>query len=96
MMRNLFKPLWVLAAAAALAGCGGGSGSGGDDAASASAPPAPAADPLEVVPNAAIATPAATAAYLVTLSQNPSETRDPLEINAFDLPTSDTDEPAAL
>jgi len=94
MMRNLFKPLWVLVAAAALAGCGGGSGS--DDAASVSAPPAPAADPLEVVPNAAIATPAATAAYLVTLSQNPSETRDPLEINAFDLPASDTDEPVAL
>lgn len=72
----------------ALSGCFGG----GDDA-----PMAAAADPLAGVPDSAAATPAGTVAYQQQLAAAPgADTREPIDVSALVLPTSDTTEPAAV
>ena len=82
-------PTLLLAAAAALAltGCFGGGDSGTVD---------PPADPLAAVPDSAVQSVAGTVEYLAALNRNPSETREPIDITAVVLPTSDTTEPAAV
>lgn len=80
----------VLSAVAALSGCFGG---GGDDT---PPPPVTAADPLDAVPASATATVNGALDYLAALTDKPSETREPLDVSAVVLPTSDTDEPRAL
>ena len=82
-------PTLLLAAAAALAlsGCFGGGGSDTVDV---------PADPLAAVPDSAVQSVAGTVEYLAALNRNPSETREPIDITAVVLPTSDTTEPAAV
>ena len=82
-------PTLLLAAAAALAlsGC-----FGGGDSDTADVP----ADPLAAVPDSAVQSVAGTVDYLVALSRSPSDTREPIDITAVVLPTSDTTEPAAV
>lgn len=84
------KPFTLLLAATsalALSGCFGG---GDDD------PVAVPADPLSAVPDSAVQSVAGTVDYLVALNRNPSDTREPIDITAVVLPTSDTTEPAAV
>ena len=76
----------VAAASLALTGCFGG---GDNDS-------APAADPLAAVPDAAVQSVAGTVDYLAMLNKNPSDTREPIDVTAVLLPTSDTTEPAAV
>lgn len=81
------RPGLAMAAAAVLlglAGCGGGDG--------VEAP----ADPLAAVPDSAVQTVAGTVDYLVALNENPSDVREPIDITAVVLPTSDTTEPQAV
>ena len=85
-MKRFTSLLLVAAATTALAGCFGG---GGDDVA------APA-DPLAAVPDTAVQSVAGTLDYLAVLNKNPSDTREPIDISAVVLPTSDTTEPAAV
>ena len=85
-MKRFTSLLLVAAATTALAGCFGG---GGDDVA------APA-DPLAAVPDTAVQSVAGTLDYLALLNKNPSDTREPIDISAVVLPTSDTTEPAAV
>ena len=85
-MKRFTSLLLVATATTALAGCFGG---GGDDAA------APA-DPLAAVPDSAVQSVAGTLDYLAVLNKNPSDTREPIDISAVVLPTSDTTEPAAV
>ena len=80
--------LLAAAAALALSGCFGG----GDSEAPLPTP----ADPLASVPDSAIQSVAGTVDYLVALNKQPSDTREPIDITAVVLPTSDTTEPAAL
>ena len=77
---------WLALAAIplALAGCFGG----GDSPA--------AADPLAAVPDSATQSVAGTVDYLNVLNQNPTETREAIDVTAVVLPTSDTTEPQAL
>lgn len=83
---NRIKTLLALAAVSlALAGCGGGDGD-------AVVP----ADPLATVPDAATQTVAGTVDYLNVLSLNLTETREPIDVTAVVLPTSDDTEPTAL
>ncbi len=70
----------------ALAGCFGG----GDNDSPA------AADPLAAVPDSATQSVAGTVDYLNMLIQNPTETREAIDVSAVVLPTSDTTEPQAL
>ena len=70
----------------ALAGCFGG----GDSDSPA------AADPLAAVPDSATQSVAGTVDYLNMLIQNPTETREAIDVSAVVLPTSDTTEPQAL
>ena len=70
----------------ALAGCFGG----GDSDSPA------AADPLAAVPDSATQSVAGTVDYLNVLIQNPTETREAIDVAAVVLPTSDTTEPQAL
>lgn len=90
-MHNVRFPtlLAVLAATAALAGCFGG----GDDATAMT--PAPA-DPLASVPADASQSLAGTIDYQRALTAQPSETREPIDVSAVTLPTSDTSEPATV
>ena len=78
---------WLALAAIplALAGCFGG----GDDT-------PVAADPLAAVPDSATQSVAGTVDYLNLLIQNPSDTREAIDVTAVVLPTSDTTEPQAL
>jgi hypothetical protein len=78
--------IWLALAAIplALAGC-----FGGDDN------PAPA-DPLAAVPDSATQSVAGTVDYLNLLVQNPTETREAIDVTAVVLPTSDTTEPQPL
>jgi hypothetical protein len=69
-----------------LSACFGG---GSDDA------PAPV-DPLAAVPDSAVQSVVGTVDYLTVLNKNPSDTREPLDISAVVLPTSDTTEPQVL
>lgn len=85
-MKRFSSLLLVAAATTALAGCFGG---GSDDVA------APA-DPLAAVPDSALQSVAGTVDYLVMLNKNPSDSREPIDISAVVLPTSDTTEPAAV
>ena len=85
-MKRFTSLLLVAAATTALAGCFGG---GGDDVA------APA-DPLAAVPDTAVQSVAGTLDYLAVLNKNPSDTREPIDISAVVLPTSDSTEPAAV
>ena len=83
------RPGLAMAAAVALlglAGCFGGGGDGGE---------APA-DPLAAVPDSAVQTVTGTLDYLAVLNQNPSDVREPIDITAVVLPTSDTAEPQAV
>ena len=79
---------WLVLAAIplALAGCFGG----GDSDSPA------AADPLAAVPDAATQSVAGLVDYLIVLNQNPTETREAIDVSAVVLPTSDTTEPQAL
>ena len=84
---NRIKTLLALAAVSlALAGCGGG-----DDGAAT-----PPADPLATVPDSATQSVAGTVDYLNVLNQNASDTREPIDVTAIVLPTSDDTEPTAL
>ena len=84
---NRIKTLLALAAVSlALAGCGGG-----DDGAAT-----PPADPLAAVPDSATQSVAGTVDYLNVLNQNASDTREPIDVTAIVLPTSDDTEPTAL
>lgn len=85
-MKRLTSLLAVAAATVALAGCFGG----GDD--NVAAP----ADPLAAVPDSAVQSVAGTVDYLAMLNKNPSDTREPIDVTAVVLPTSDTTEPAAV
>ena len=85
-MNRLLSPLAGLALVAGLAGCFGG------DSDSAPVP----ADPLAAVPDTAVQTLAGTVDYLAVLNKNPSDTREPIDITAVVLPTSETAEPAAV
>ena len=85
-MQRLTTLLSVAAAALALSGCFGG----GDDA------PSPAADPLAAVPATASQTTAGTVDYLNQLAMNQSDTREPIDVTAVVLPTSDDTEPLAV
>ena len=79
---------WLALAAIplALAGCFGG----GDSDSPA------AADPLAAVPDSATQSVAGTVDYLNVLNQNPTETREAIDVTAVVLPTSDTTDPQAL
>ena len=83
------RPGLAVAAAVALLGLAGCLGGGGDDGAMP-------ADPLAAVPDAAVQTVAGTVDYLAVLNQNPSDVREPIDITAVVLPTSDTTEPQAV
>ena len=85
-MKRLTSMLAVAAATLALAACFGG---GDDDVA------APA-DPLAAVPDSAVQSVAGTVDYLAMLNKNPSDSREPIDITAVVLPTSDTTEPVAV
>ena len=85
-MKRFIPLLMVATATVALVGCSGG---GGDDVAAA-------ADPLASVPDSAVQSVAGTVDYLAALNRNPSDTREPIDITAVVLPTSDTTEPAAV
>jgi hypothetical protein len=80
--------IWLALAAIplALAGC-----FGGDDGDA----PVPA-DPLAAVPDSATQSIAGTVDYLNVLNQNPTETREAVDVTAVVLPTSDTTEPQPL
>ena len=89
----------LVALTAGVAACGGG-----DDTPAAPPPvmmppppPPPPPDPLAAVPDAARMTVAGLIAYLQSLTQLLSETRDPIEIAAItSLPTADDAEPTPL
>ena len=76
----------VAVASVALAGCFGG----GDGAAT------PPADPLAAVPDSATQSVSGTVDYLNVLSLNVSDSREPIDVTAIVLPTSDDTEPTAL
>ena len=81
----------LFASVALLGGCGGG-----DDPASAP-PPAPAPpDPLAAVPDSAKQSSDGLVIYLKTLSQQPSDTREPLPLDGVTLPARDGAEPAPV
>lgn len=86
-MKRIKTLLSVALASAALAGCFGG----GDDGQAT-----PPADPLATVPDSATQSVAGTVDYLNVLNQNASDTREPIDVTAVVLPTSDTTEPTAL
>ena len=48
------------------------------------------------MPDSAIKSVAGTLDYLNVLNQNPSDTREPIDVTAVVLPTSDDTEPTAL
>lgn len=85
-MNRIKTLLSVAVASVALAGC-----FGGDDYQAT-----PPADPLAAVPDSAIKSVAGTLDYLNVLNQNPSDTREPIDVTAVVLPTSDDTEPTAL
>ena len=85
-MKRLISLLAAAAATVALAGCFGG---GDGDV-------AVPADPLAAVPDTAVQSVAGTLDYLAVLNKNPSDSREPIDISAVMLPTSDTTEPAAV
>ncbi len=84
-MNRLTSLLAVTAAALVLTACFGG----GDDT-------VVALDPLAAVPESATQSVAGTVDYLAVLNKNPSDTREPIDITAVLLPTSDTTEPSAV
>ena len=89
MINQRSKALMLaLAGSLALAGCFGG---GGDDEVTPMA-----ADPLAAVPDTALQTAAGTVDYQQLLSISPSETREPIDVTALVLPTSETAEPVAV
>ncbi len=77
----------VLLVSGGLAGCFGG----GDDST-----PVPGSDPLEKVPDSATQSVGGFIAYLVTLANNLSDTREPIDVSGLTLPTSDTTEPETV
>jgi hypothetical protein len=77
------KLMCIVAAAALLAACGGGGG-GGDS-------PAPE---LTMVPDEAVATSDAFSSWVG--ARQPSDTKDPLAMNAGMPPSSETAEPADI
>ena len=85
-MKRFSSLLLVAAASMALTACFGG---GSDDVAAA-------ADPLAAVPDSAVQSVAGTVDYLAVLNKNPSDSREPIDISAVVLPTSDSTEPAAV
>jgi hypothetical protein len=74
-----------LAAALLLAACGGGS--------DYSDPPPQAADPLREVPSSASQSAAGLASYLGSLPALDADRRDPVSLEAFTPPLSDSAEP---
>jgi hypothetical protein len=87
MMRNLSSTLLGVAAATLLAACGGGGGSGDR--------PVTVADPLEV-PASAAKSNAGLVGYLEGLPAQASDNREPVSVDGFVPPNSDTDEPIAV
>ena len=85
-MKRFSSLLLMAAASVALTACFGG---GSDDVAAA-------ADPLAAVPDSAVQSVAGTVDYLAALNRNPSDSREPIDVTAVVLPTSDTTEPAAV
>ena len=85
-MKRFTSLLLVATASVALTACSGGGD--GDVAAPA--------DPLAAVPDSAVQSVAGTLDYLALLNKNPSDSREPIDISAVVLPTSDTTEPAAV
>ncbi len=85
-MKRLTTLLSLAAAAVALSGCFGG-GDGDSPA---------AADPLASVPTTATETATGTVDYLNVLAMNQSDTREPIDVTAVVLPTSDDTEPLAV
>ena len=83
---HLVRATALVATTAALAGCFGG---GSDE-------PAPPADPLAAVPDSATQSVSGLVAYLVALVAGGSDTREPIDITALTLPTSDNTEPDAV
>ena len=86
-MKRLTSLLAAVAATLALTACFGG----GD-----ADPAVIAADPLAAVPDSATQSVSGTVNYLAVLGNSPSETREPIDVTALDLPISDTTEPQAL
>jgi ABC-type glycerol-3-phosphate transport system substrate-binding protein len=84
MMRKLSSTLLGIAAATLLAACGGGGGN--------SDKPVTAADPLEV-PASAGQSNAGLVGYLGGLPAEAADNREPVSVDGFVPPTSDTDEP---
>ena len=82
---------WTGLAAAALATAGLAGCFGGGDG-DASVP----ADPLAAVPDTATQSATGLVNYLVTLLANLNDTREPIDITAVTLVTSDTTEPEAV
>ena len=85
-MKRLTSLLAMAVAPLLLSACFGG---GSDDA------PAPV-DPLVSVPDSAVQSVIGTVDYLAVLNKTPSDTREPIDITAVLLPTSDTTEPQPL
>ncbi len=77
----------VLLVSGGLAGCFGG----GDDST-----PVAGSDPLATVPDSATQSVSGFIAYLVALAANLSDSREPIDVSALTLPTSDTTEPEAV
>lgn len=84
MMCKLSSTVLGVAAAALLAACGGGGGNDGK--------PVTAADPLEV-PASAGQSNAGLVGYLGSLPAQAADNREPVSVDGFMPPTSDTDEP---
>lgn len=95
-MNDLLRLRWAFAGVAASALLGGCFGGGGDDA---PAPPPvmpPPPDVLAAVPDSARQSVDGLISYLKSLTMHPSETREPIELNALTLPTNDGIEPTPL
>jgi ABC-type glycerol-3-phosphate transport system substrate-binding protein len=84
MMRKLSSTLLGVAAATLLAACGGGGGNGDK--------PVTVVDPFEV-PASAGQTNAGFVSYLGGLPTQAADNREPVSVDGFLPPTSDTDEP---
>ena len=95
-MHSSYKPTAsALMACAALAGCFGG----GDDPVPVPVPtPTPVVDPLVTVPGNVGTSVGGVISYLIQLATltDAAESREPLDVSAVTLATSDTDEPSTI
>ncbi len=90
MIMTMRNSCLLAAAMLALAACGGG----GSDAAPDTPAPAPAPAPSNRVPTSASASTNALVQYSSSLAA--SESAEPLEVDQFTPPTSETEEPQAV